>query len=167
MTSTAKILQFPARASARVLVAVPRASLLCPDCSRYFGGEPEATLLHLAACEAGDTMSLTREQAIARIKAGLKARSGKSWSVAGGKGTAWGWLRVAAPPARRVDSNGTTEGGRWYTSTAECAELASLLGLERVHHQGESVPSGSDFYSEFVARAEGRTPTVFGSRNWD
>jgi hypothetical protein len=46
--------------------------------------------------------SLTRDQAIKRIKAALKRRSGKEWSVRGGKGTAYGWITIDAPPKRRT-----------------------------------------------------------------
>ena len=45
---------------------------------------------------------LTRDQAIKRIRDALKLRSGKPWSVTGGTGTAWGWIRIDAPPARRT-----------------------------------------------------------------
>jgi hypothetical protein len=46
-----------------------------------------------------------RDEAIQRIKAALKRRSGKVWSVRGGSGTAWGWITVDAPPARRTWSH--------------------------------------------------------------
>lgn len=43
---------------------------------------------------------LDRDEAIKRIKAALKRRSGKPWSVTGGRGTAWGWIKIDAPPKR-------------------------------------------------------------------
>lgn len=47
-----------------------------------------------------DAPILDRNEAIARIKKALKERSGKSWSVTGGRGTAWGWIKIDAPPKR-------------------------------------------------------------------
>jgi hypothetical protein len=43
-----------------------------------------------------------RDEAIARIKSALKLRSGKTWSVKGNRGTAWGWIDIDAPPKRRT-----------------------------------------------------------------
>lgn len=43
-----------------------------------------------------------RNAVIARIKSALQRRSGKSWSVTGGRGTAWGWITIDAPPTRRT-----------------------------------------------------------------
>ncbi len=112
---------------------------------------------------------LDRNEAIRRIKAALKARSGKSWSVTGGKGTAWGWIKIDTMPARkRFDWEGNpTDSEFGYMSKEEQKELAVLLGLERMHPQGESIPSGSHYREEFVARAEGRTPERFGEQYWD
>lgn len=131
--------------------------------------------------------SLDRDKAIALIRTALKRRSGKAWSVTGGRGTAWGWIRIDAPPARRIwrhvpkpgfdehsappGKDGWTEaptgkpGG--HTGPQERAELAKLLGLERVHEQGESIPSAGDYRHEYVDRAEGRTPCVHGTPYWD
>lgn len=101
---------------------------------------------------------LDRDETIARIRAGLRKRTGKSWSVRGHRGTAWGWITIASPPAR-MDG---------YTMRdSERVELAAALGLERVHQQGESVPSSGDYYREYVDRAEGRTPTRHGKPYWD
>lgn len=41
-----------------------------------------------------------RNEAIATIRSELKTRSGKAWSVRGGRGTAWGWITIDAPAAR-------------------------------------------------------------------
>lgn len=43
-----------------------------------------------------------RNETIKIIRDALKRRSGKPWSVTGGRGTAWGWIRIDAPPARRT-----------------------------------------------------------------
>lgn len=103
--------------------------------------------------------TLTRDETIKRIRAGLRRRSGKDWSVSGGRGTAYGWINVEAPPRRRVNT--------YHTSVQDAAELAGLLDLERVEDQGVSIPASSDYYAEYVDRAEGRTPTVRGHRYWD
>lgn len=92
-----------------------------------------------------ETKHLTREEAIARIKAGLERRSGKRWSVTGGRGTAWGWLCIDVPPKER-----THEGH--FTPPDRRAELAALLGLDTVHMQGQNV--SPDKWTEFVGRAE-------------
>jgi len=95
---------------------------------------------------------IDRDTAIKAIRAALRRRSGKAWSVRGGRGTAWGWITISSPPARSAD--------RWGTMTdAEAAELGELLGLGHpVHPQGQGIPAGSRDYRNFIDRAEGRTP---------
>ncbi len=110
-----------------------------------------------------------RNVAIARIRKSLKERTGRTWSVTGGKGTAWGWITIQAPPARREDGYKTSESDR--------AALAVALGLttseqievqvRQVSTQGVSIPASSDYRIEYVDRAEGRTPSVHGSPYWD
>ena len=115
---------------------------------------------------------MDRNEAIKRIRDGLKRRSGKTWSVTGGRGTAWGWITVDAPPARRTwhHKGGThchtgEPGG--YASPAERAELAKLLELDTVHNQGVSIPASGAYWDEYVARAEGRKPERLGEMYWD
>jgi hypothetical protein len=79
--------------------------------------------------------------------------------VTGGRGTAWGWLSIQAPPARR--------GEYGYTSEADRAELAKALNLTYVHQQGVSIPSSTAYYVEYVDRAAGRTPSMIGTPYWD
>ena len=108
-----------------------------------------------------DDASLDRNDTILRVRKALKARSGKEWSVKGGRGTAWGWISISAAPRDLVDH---------YMTEAQTAELAKLLGLDGVRNisrQGHSVPSSSDYYREIVDRAEGREPTVIGRPYWD
>ena len=45
---------------------------------------------------------MDRNEAIKTIRTELKKKTGKSWSVTGGRGTGWGWIEVTAPPRRRV-----------------------------------------------------------------
>ena len=136
--------------------------------------------------QAADRASanVDRNTTIKRIKAALKARSGKAWSVTGGRGTAWGWITIEAPPARRTWSNRLKAGATTnspedyegydtgkpggYMSPADSAELGKLLGLDGpVHLQGESIAASSDHYREYIDRAEGREPSVQGQQYWD
>lgn len=108
-----------------------------------------------AGAPSASASAISRDDAIRAIRQGLKARSGKSWSVTGGRGTGWGWITITAPPRRR-------EGGA--LSEADRAELGDLLGLGRtVHHQGETIPGGSDHYREFAARANGSEPGIINA----
>jgi hypothetical protein len=103
----------------------------------------------------------TRNETIRRIREALRERSGKAWSVTGGRGTAWGWITIMAPPARRRAESDTM-------TADDCAELGRLLGLSGpVHFQGESIPSSGDYYEEYIDRAEGREPTKRGQPYWD
>lgn len=108
----------------------------------------------------GEADYTDRNTAIVHIRAALRARSGKAWSVTGGRGTAWGWITIMSPPKRC--------GGYGYMTDEDCAELGELLGLANpVHCQGESVPAGGDYRREYVARAQGVEPPVYGAPYWD
>lgn len=103
---------------------------------------------------------LSRDETIKRIRAALKRRSGKAWSVTGGRGTGWGWIHISAPPKRCV--------GWGYMTDEDQRELGELLGKDGpAHHQGETIPSGGDYYREYIDRAEGRAPTKHGVPYWD
>jgi hypothetical protein len=105
------------------------------------------------------TTTITRDEAIRRIRTALKARTGRTWSVTGGRGTAWGWIRISAPPARLV-------GGAMADD--DRALLALTLGKpDGIPAQGESIPASAAYYREYVDRAEGRPPTVTGTPYWD
>jgi len=128
-----------------------------------------------------------RDETISRVRAALKRRSGRAWSVKGGRGTAWGWIRIDAPPARRTwrhrpragYTEDTAPGGDlgWEAydtgepggsmGPADREDLAKLLGMVIVGDQGVSVPASSDYYREFIDRAEGREPSVIGKPYWD
>lgn len=102
---------------------------------------------------------MERNEAIAEIKKTLRKRSGKTWSVTGGRGTAWGWITIESTPKRRDEFGSMSADDR--------AELATLLGLDTVHHQGVSIPAGSDYRQEYVDRAAGRAPSRLGEAYWD
>lgn len=125
-----------------------------------------------------------RDQTIKRIKSALEKRSGKKWSVTGGRGTTWGWLTIDAPPARRTWSHRLkadaspaqlSEDYEEYDTgqpggsmgPQDRAELAKLLGLDNVHHQGVSIAASNAHYQEYIDRAEGRTPAKLAEAYWD
>lgn len=128
---------------------------------------------------------IDRNEAIKRIRTALRKRSGKAWSVTGGRGTAWGWIKIDAPPARckwRMVPTGENDHRGFpiyrdeYAPDAEFGnmgpqdreELKTLLGLSNeVHFQGASIPAASDYYWEWIDRAEGREPRCYGEQYWD
>lgn len=102
-------------------------------------------------------MNYDRNETIDAIRAALKERSDRKWSVRGGTGTAWGWITITAPPAR-LDRGSMTDDDR--------TELGRLLATD-AHHQGVMVPAQADFRAEYIDRARGITPTVTGVAQWD
>lgn len=103
-----------------------------------------------------------RDITIARIKAALKRRTGHAWSVTGGRGTAWGWINVTTPPAHQ------RKHGRYSMSHGECIALGRLLGMDRpVHHQGWSIPAGSDYRRDAIMRAEKGLSAITPEPYWD
>lgn len=127
---------------------------------------------------------MERDETIKRIRTALKRRSGKQWSVTGGRGTAWGWIQIDAPPARRTWSHrlkagvttdrtedyeeyDTGEPGRMM-GPQDRAELGNLLGFDKpCHCQGVSIAASNDYWQEYIDRAEGRTPTKIAQPYWD
>ena len=97
---------------------------------------------------------LDRNAAIARIRTALRLRSGKAWSVTGGRGTAYGWITIRARGGDSMDP-------------ATRVELAALLGLSLVHPNGVLVMASYDGRREFIDRAEGRTPRKIAEPYWD
>jgi hypothetical protein len=115
---------------------------------------------------------LGRSEVVKRIKAALKRKTGKSWSVHGGRGTGWGWIRVEAPASRRVSCEDNPEckdpfnapfeervieyrrdGENHFTSRADCTELARAFGLDRpCHWQGLQI--SPDDWERYVEMAE-------------
>jgi len=100
-----------------------------------------------------------RNEVIKVIRHHLKKRTGKAWSVTGGRGTAWGWITITSPPARQVNHRITDEDGK---------ELGEVLGLGPSHHQGINIPSQTDYYREFLFRAiHGHAGPFIATAQWD
>ncbi len=125
-----------------------------------------------------------RNATIKAIKTALQRRSGKSWSVTGGRGTAYGWISINAPSKRctagyelkpnsvdipenyvRIDDKYPE--GNGYMTLADKEELKNLLGLDRMHDQGESIAASHEYRREYLDRAQGKTPTVIAQPYWD
>jgi hypothetical protein len=134
------------------------------ECRCYTSTAPkEEPMPEPAAAPAAPAVDPTdRNTAIKLIRASLKERSDRTWSVTGGTGTSWGWIYISAPPARR---------DKYGSMTAEdAAELAQLLGLgdAAAHHQGVNVPRSGAYRREYVERAAGSlAPSVTGTPYWD
>ena len=128
-----------------------------------------------------------RNQTIKRIKTALERRSGKKWSVTGGRGTVWGWIKIDAPPARctwksrlkaGADKDSRDSDYEDYDAglgtkfgnmgPGDRAELGKLLGFERpVNHHGVNIAASNDHYNEYIDRAEGRSPAKVAQPYWD
>lgn len=130
-------------------------SVTCLADYRTQKGAPELSPLPPAI----DYGSMDTNDVCKRIKKALKERSGRSWSVTHGRGTAYGWITIEAPPARRVNT--------WYTSEEDIELLKNLLGSDKVYKQGVNIPSSCDYYKEYIDRAEGRKPATCGTPYWD
>ena len=109
--------------------------------------------------DPSELTAVDRNDAISLIRAALKRRSCKTWSVTGGRGTAWGWITITATP-KRLDTYGGMSDG-------DATDLAALLGLDYVHHQGVCIAAASDYRREYIARALGLNPLSHGIPYWD
>jgi len=85
-----------------------KANLSCERCHRYIRDGAKVYVLDgrpfCQYCGDPDPASritdTSRDAVVKRIKAALQKRSGKQWSVTGGRGTAYGWLQISVPKAR-------------------------------------------------------------------
>jgi hypothetical protein len=102
-----------------------------------------------------------RNEVIAKIKAAFKAR-GLRYSVTGGRGTAWGWITIDLLPSVHKDLMHLDP---VYRERAYL-KLGADLGKEK-GYTSESIPASSDYYREYIDRANGRTPSVIGEPYWD
>jgi hypothetical protein len=99
-----------------------------------------------------------RNVTIGILRAELRRRTGRTWSVTGGKGTSWGWITVTAPPARRDRFGSMTE--------QDAQDLARALDLDTAHHQGVLIPASSAHRREYLARVREQDYTV-AAAYWD
>lgn len=96
------------------------------------------------------------------IRKSLQKRSGKTWSVRHGRGTASGWIHVNCPPKRFVGD------GSSCMSVTDRMEISQLMGWDKtVGSQGFSVPDSDDYYREYSQRAQGLTPSKIAQPYWD
>lgn len=103
--------------------------------------------------------ALDRNDVCKAIKAELRRRSGKDWSVTGGRGTAYGWIAITAPKSRLQEFG--------YMTDADRTELAKLLSLDSVHQQGVSIAASREYRQEYLDRAQGIEPSTVGVPYWD
>lgn len=69
-----------------------------------------------------------RGETVAQLRRLLKARTGRTWSVTGGRGTAWSYITIQAPPARATNEEARAEDGET---------------LRAIFHPHSSLPSSS------------------------
>lgn len=145
--------------------------------ARYKGPQPRTN-------PPADRPGNDRNFTIHTIRTALAKRSGRPWSVTAGRGTAWGWIKVKAPPGRSTWSHrlkpgmpdwpenyepyDTRQGGHGMSPT-DRQDLADLMGLTlaEVGTDGISIPASFDYYEEYMDRAQGRTPERLGTPYWD
>lgn len=103
---------------------------------------------------------LDQTSVILRISIGLRSRSALLWVVRGGPLEDYGRLVVSSPSDRREPDGTMTEADR--------TELAGLLDLPEVGPRGAVIVGGTAHYTEFIDRAEGRAPRIYGQvHDWD
>lgn len=139
----------------------------CPACGKDVQPDGHGTI-HVGTAQAdcapqrpADDRDFTRDEAITAIRAALRERTGRPWTVTGGRGTGWGWITLHAPPKRR---------GRFdYMGDDDRTVLAEALGLTLadVGQQGVVIPAQGDYRCEYVDRARGVTPITLGRPGWD
>lgn len=130
-----------------------------------------------------DIANKDRGDLIKAIKTSLRTRSGKTWSVTGGTGTAYGWIKITAPPVRRtahsqLKAGATTTNPSDYETVdtgviggsmtqADQDHLSRLMGC-KVYRDGVSIPSQNDARRVYVCRALYGHPGHFTwEANWD
>lgn len=106
------------------------------------------------------TGMITCQQAIEQIRAALKRRSKKRWSVRTYSGTGYGWIHISSPPSRHKP-------GGSYMTQEDIDELSRLFNLPAIKcgPQFISVSDTDAHYQEYIDRAEGREPIVLGTED--
>ena len=84
-----------------------------------------------------------RDEVIAELRKLLKARTGRTWSVTGGRGTSWGWIAITAPPKRRDG---------FQLNAEDRAELEAIFGRVNNTH---SIADSSDYRRQALRQAAG------------
>ena len=118
-------------------------------------------------------MYISTDEAVKRIRTALKKRTGKTWSVKRGRGTGYCWLKVAAPPRRKVGHDENPAWACWdldsnepryyerpknerdvmtYTSDADAQIIADIFGKPR--HQCQPMSISPDEHEWAVLQAE-------------
>lgn len=98
----------------------------------------------------------------------LKLRTGRAWSVTIGRGTAYSWLHIHAPPSRRVARDGSPDRDG-YMSAADRAMLGSILG-QCPHTQGEQVRPCAGVRESYMWRLAGHEAPAdlhIAAPSWD
>ncbi len=103
---------------------------------------------------------MTRADAIRRIKAALRTRTGRAWSVTGGRGTAYGWIHVASFE-REFDG--------WQMTEEHRAILGRIF-----HRDGSPVPCqyysidpGNQEYAVALAEGAADAQGLYRAPGWD
>ncbi len=86
-----------------------------------------------------------RDAVIKELRRLLKDRTGRTWSVTGGRGSSWGWISVSAPPKRRE---------KFQLTEDDYATLRDIFG-RMVGTTGYNVPDSSDHRAEALRLAAG------------
>lgn len=106
-------------------------------------------------------LEVNRNSTIQTIKAAFKAR-GLRYSVTGGRGTAWGWINIDLLPSTYKALDEESRRPEYEKMAA-----ALMLDAERYGYTSISIPASSDYYREYIERANGREPQVCGEPYWD
>lgn len=79
---------------------------------------------------------MTRNEATKCIKAALKKKTGKTWSVSGGRGTGYGWMTIQAAKSNRVAHKLNPDHNGFYTISECIRKTGSPPWLEHVSDNG-------------------------------
>lgn len=119
-------------------------------------------------------MYIDTDESVKRIRAALKRKTGMAWSVRRGKGTAYCWLSVGAPPRRQVAHDRNPAWNCWdmdsneppyferpkvkgdlvtHTSNTDAQILADIFGKSAHHCQDMSISPDAHEWAVLTAEA--------------